>query len=782
MRQQAPLLSVRHAAVASMAGAIFMSNTITREQCFQASIFGLPLEYRSFVSHVRKGMPLFLFDHTLRKLYGVFEAASDGGLNINSAAFRSIHRSYPAQVRINIIWKCKPLSEDEFFPAIEDNYYQPRKFYFDLSYEQVVRLYELFGDKRVGRPIHDYPQNECLQTNCSSKGIPDKESLTPDPPHSSNQSLLLVPNISEVRRRYSTPTSTHTDLSLNVEAHPNISMPLGTEINGAQIAPTCSSHHDQTQPFYQNEFFPAASMTDAVSTQVSAPCSETTRHHQLVGQSHPLPHNYPHNILPAGFTAQGPIDESKFVANQLYPLCHGYMHNGLLTSGYGTQSPTYKGMNHLNSTFPPNDQLYPRLLVSNPQSNSQGQCDICFNQGCPDTHDGIHAYEHRCLSEGEVLTTEELDQQGILTCPQPQVTGCDGKTVSAIHQQNMSSTDYIQIPYCDEDFENDQIKHGTHGNASDSSDVENGIVDLRYTQHAVGAENDTKDQCSLPTKGVFSRLSARKQLTSQEATGPTLNQLVSSLSQKTEQWSHKNRPIEDGPVIPLNREQAVDCSHASLNLPSQLDLEEDVSIEPQLPFLNFKRRSEAGKADANLVKEISGKGKRRKLVRPSFEENNTSSNGGEQLKGNCTQDKNQNYQGSENHFDIDLNIPAAPIENNPVEDNRIAVCPGVIIKVQTEKPYGIDTNKENSSNVMETTEEHDPSPAQKVDTDFNIADLNTMDELKLRTILDHTSSLLQALAKLKNGKSDNCEQATSSICMEDKKVNMPLNSDGGHQT
>jgi hypothetical protein len=84
-----------------LAGAIFMSNTLTREQCFKASIFGLPLEYEPFVSNVRKGMPLFLFDHTLCKLYGVFEAASDGGLNINNAAFRSTQRSYPAQVIYN---------------------------------------------------------------------------------------------------------------------------------------------------------------------------------------------------------------------------------------------------------------------------------------------------------------------------------------------------------------------------------------------------------------------------------------------------------------------------------------------------------------------------------------------------------------------------------------------------------------------------------------------------------------------------------------------------------
>ncbi|PWZ15789.1 B2 protein [Zea mays] len=767
MRHEGLGLSIRHDAAGSMAGAIFMSNSVTRDQCFQASIFGLPLEYRSFVSHIRKGMPLFLFDYTLRKLYGVFEAASDGGFNINSDALRSVRHSYPSQVRINIIWKCKPLSEDEFFPAIEDNYYRPRKFYFDLSYEQVVRLYELFGNKRVGRPIHDYQKNECLQTNRSSKGIPDKESLTPDP-HSSNQSRLLVPNISEIIR-YSTPTSIHTDLPLNVEAYPSTLMPLGTEVNGAKIAPTFSSHSDQIEPFSQSEFFPAASMTDAVSTQVSAPCSETNN--QLVGQSHPLPHNYPQNIFSAGFTAQDPIEGSKFVANQLYSLCRDYMHDGLLTSGYGTQNRTYKGMNHLNSTCPPYDPLHPFLPVSN-NFDYQAQCDIYSNQGCPDTCNDICAYECECLSE-EVVAAEELNQRGISTCPQ--VLGWDGKAVSAIHQQNMCSTDYFQISDRDEDSENDQMKHGTHSNASDSSDRENGIVDPRHTQHAVGTENNTKDQCSQPKKGVFSRLSVRKELTSQDATGSTLNQLVSSLVRKTEQWSHNNRPIEDGLIIPLIGEQA-DCSHAALNLLSELELDKDVSIEPQLPFLNFKRRSEAGKVDANLGKEISGKMKRRKLVRPSLGENNDSTNFGEQLIGNCTQDKNQNHQESENHFDIDLNIPAAPIDDGPVEVNRIAVCPSVVIKVQTEKPYEIDTNKVNS-NVMETTEEHDPSsaPTQKVIPDFNMADLNTMDESKLRTILEHTSSLLQALAEVKNGESNNCEQAKSSF--EDKKVNMAY-SDG----
>ena len=81
-----------------MAGAIFMSNSETRDHCFNTGVFGLPPEYGPFVANVKQGMPLFLFDYTFRKLYGVFEAASDGGMDISRTAFRSTGRTYPAQV------------------------------------------------------------------------------------------------------------------------------------------------------------------------------------------------------------------------------------------------------------------------------------------------------------------------------------------------------------------------------------------------------------------------------------------------------------------------------------------------------------------------------------------------------------------------------------------------------------------------------------------------------------------------------------------------------------
>ncbi|WVZ79362.1 hypothetical protein U9M48_026947 [Paspalum notatum var. saurae] len=784
MWREGPTLSFRQGAAAGdMAGAIFMSNTLTRDQCFQAGVFGLPFEYRPFVSNVRKGMPLFLFDHTLRKLYGVFEAASDGGLNINYAALRSFERSYPAEVRFNVVWKCRPLSEDEFFPAIEDNYYQPRKFYFDLSYEQVVRLYELFDGRRVGRPIYDYPKNESFETNQSRQQTPDKEILIPDVPHSNDQSCHMVPNISGVIKRYATPTSMQTDLPLNVEAYPNMSMPLGTENFGVHIAPTLS-HHNQIGVHSQNELYPTATVTDAVSTQVSASFSQASRHHQLAAkESYLLPQDYPRNILSSECTAQVPRG-AKFVANESCPLSCGCLHNGLLTSRYATQNPTYRGKSHLNSTFTPYDRLYPHLLLSNPQSNSDYQvnCDICFNQSLYGAHNDIHACECQCSSEGEALTLSKLSKQGIATYPEV----VPGKTVSKIEQQKKSSTEYIQIPHCDRDFENDKLKLATHRNTSSSPDPVNDIVDPRHTQHAIGAESNIKDRCSPPQRSAFSRLSASKQLVCQEATGPTLNHLVSSLCQKTEQWRHTNRLIADDLVIPLTREQAVSCPFAELNLPNQLELggeydDEEESIEPQVPFLNFKRRSEAGKFDANLGNE-SGEVKRRKLVRPSFGENNASTNTGEELKGNCTQVRNQNDQGvTENHSGIDLNVPAASVESCLLEEK--AVCPSVVIKVQTEKSHEIDMNMPNSD-VIEMAQEKDSSsaPVQKVSIDFNIADLNTMDELKLRAILDQTSTLLVALGKLKTGKSNNSEEAGSTVCGEDRKVNMVVNSDGEHNT
>lgn len=79
-------------------GAIFMSNSVTKKECLRQKIFGLSSTKCNFVKHIKAGMILFLFEYESRELYGVFEACSDGAMNIVPDAFRSSGLHCPAQV------------------------------------------------------------------------------------------------------------------------------------------------------------------------------------------------------------------------------------------------------------------------------------------------------------------------------------------------------------------------------------------------------------------------------------------------------------------------------------------------------------------------------------------------------------------------------------------------------------------------------------------------------------------------------------------------------------
>lgn len=130
-------------------GAIFMSNIATKRDCFKHKVLGLPSSMGNFVKEVKKGMILFLFEYERRQLFGVYRAISDGGMNIVPHAFSSSGKQFSAQVRFVLIWRCSPLSEDEFRDAIRENYFSTRKFHFGLSDEQVHRLLRLFSSRKL---------------------------------------------------------------------------------------------------------------------------------------------------------------------------------------------------------------------------------------------------------------------------------------------------------------------------------------------------------------------------------------------------------------------------------------------------------------------------------------------------------------------------------------------------------------------------------------------------------------------------------------------------------
>ncbi|XVF25393.1 hypothetical protein REPUB_Repub13aG0209000 [Reevesia pubescens] len=130
-------------------GAIFMSNHASKKESLRRKVFALPHSQSHFVKQVKAGMILFMFEFERRELHGVFQACSDGGMNILPHAFSLSGKQLPAQVKFTPMWYCRPLHENEFRDAIRENYFSRNKFNFGLSKDQVRRLLLLFSLKRL---------------------------------------------------------------------------------------------------------------------------------------------------------------------------------------------------------------------------------------------------------------------------------------------------------------------------------------------------------------------------------------------------------------------------------------------------------------------------------------------------------------------------------------------------------------------------------------------------------------------------------------------------------
>ncbi|KAG9148539.1 hypothetical protein Leryth_022183 [Lithospermum erythrorhizon] len=130
-------------------GAIFMANMETKKECLELEVFALPFSHSNFVKQVKAGMLLFLFEYESRQLFGVYQAITDGGVNILAQRSCSLFKQYPAQVCFTPFWLCDPLHEKEFQDAIRENYFSKRKFNFGLSKDQVHKLLQLFSSRKL---------------------------------------------------------------------------------------------------------------------------------------------------------------------------------------------------------------------------------------------------------------------------------------------------------------------------------------------------------------------------------------------------------------------------------------------------------------------------------------------------------------------------------------------------------------------------------------------------------------------------------------------------------
>ncbi|RWR76592.1 Development/cell death domain-containing protein [Cinnamomum micranthum f. kanehirae] len=192
---------IGHKNNAQLGGLILMCNERTRPDCLRYMVMGLPAYRQGYIMRVKPGLKLFLYDFDLKLLYGIYEAASPGGMKLEPAAFNG---AFPAQVRFKVYKDCMPLPLSVFKDAIIEND-NGNMFKTELTFQQVHKLSELFhpvilhpNAHPAPIPVHVPPVLHPLRGPIVPPvGIP--ENRREAPPHtqhglSSGQPYLIHPN------------------------------------------------------------------------------------------------------------------------------------------------------------------------------------------------------------------------------------------------------------------------------------------------------------------------------------------------------------------------------------------------------------------------------------------------------------------------------------------------------------------------------------------------------------------------------------------------------------
>ncbi|KAL5724681.1 hypothetical protein ACHQM5_007908 [Ranunculus cassubicifolius] len=147
-------VSMRNLSKSELGGVVFGCTHDTMEECLSKQLFGLPWQHISYVQNIEPGLPLFLFNYSDRKLFGIFEAGSRGEQYLDPHGWTgkgSDKTKFPAQVYIRTRLQCEPLLEKQFKPIILKNYYTTSRFYFELDCSQANALISLFEISIVTR-------------------------------------------------------------------------------------------------------------------------------------------------------------------------------------------------------------------------------------------------------------------------------------------------------------------------------------------------------------------------------------------------------------------------------------------------------------------------------------------------------------------------------------------------------------------------------------------------------------------------------------------------------
>ncbi|KAK7247081.1 hypothetical protein RIF29_41958 [Crotalaria pallida] len=188
-----------------LGGVIFGCKNSTIKECLSKNLFGLPAQYFSYVKDIDRGLPLFLFNFSDRKLHGIFEAAGKGQMYIDPYAWiadcsDSDRTQYPAQVQMRVRLQCLPLSEDIFGQVIADNYFTSNHFWFELDHRQTSKLMSLLASVAIASGTSVVPR-------CVTKKRTLSQSL---PSHGTLKEVEAV-KTREAEKKYFTQSSRRTN-------------------------------------------------------------------------------------------------------------------------------------------------------------------------------------------------------------------------------------------------------------------------------------------------------------------------------------------------------------------------------------------------------------------------------------------------------------------------------------------------------------------------------------------------------------------------------------------
>jgi cleavage and polyadenylation specificity factor subunit 4 len=103
-------------------GFIFGCSSDTMDECLGRGLLGLPAHMKAAAQWIVPGTSVFLFNVTDRLLFGIFEALTPAGMNLEPTAFsknpNAKESPFPVQIRVRVGLECPPLEDTD--PILND--------------------------------------------------------------------------------------------------------------------------------------------------------------------------------------------------------------------------------------------------------------------------------------------------------------------------------------------------------------------------------------------------------------------------------------------------------------------------------------------------------------------------------------------------------------------------------------------------------------------------------------------------------------------------------------